>query len=86
MLKHGINAEFILLVGEPGSSVSIVSGYGLYDWVIKIWSLAETKDFSSKLYVQTGSGAHPASCTLGTRGPVPGAKAQPGRDSEHSSP
>jgi hypothetical protein len=32
------------------------------------------KDFSSSLCVQTGSGAHPASCTMGTGGPFPGAK------------
>jgi hypothetical protein len=44
------------------------------------------KDFSSSLYVQTGSGAHPASCTMGTGGPVSGAKARPGRDADHSPP
>jgi hypothetical protein len=32
------------------------------------------KDFSSNLCVQTGSGAHPASCTMGTGGPFPGVK------------
>jgi hypothetical protein len=37
--------------------------------------------FSSSLCVQTGSGAHPASCTMGT-----GGKARPGRDADHSSP
>jgi hypothetical protein len=34
--------------------------------------------------VQTGSGAHPASCTMGTGGPFPGAKSRPGRDADHS--
>jgi hypothetical protein len=34
--------------------------------------------------VQTGSGAHPASCPLGTGGPLPGGKAQPGRDADYS--
>jgi hypothetical protein len=34
-------------------------------------------------YVQTGSEAHPASCTMGTGGPFHGAKA---RDTDHSSP
>jgi hypothetical protein len=33
--------------------------------------------------VQTGSGAHPASYTMGTGGPFPGAKA---RDVDHSPP
>jgi hypothetical protein len=44
------------------------------------------KDFSSSLCVQTGSGAHPASCTTGTGGPFPGANARPGRDADLSSP
>jgi hypothetical protein len=30
------------------------------------------KDFSSSLFVQTGSGAHPASCPMGTGYPFPG--------------
>jgi hypothetical protein len=42
------------------------------------------KDFSSSLCVQISSGAHPASCTMGTGGPFPGAKARPGRDADHS--
>jgi hypothetical protein len=45
-----------------------------------------TEDFSSSLCVQTGSGDHPASCTMGTRGPFPGGKARPGRDADHSPP
>jgi hypothetical protein len=61
-------------VGEPGSSVSIVSGYGLDDRVIEVWSPAEAEDFSSNLCVQTGSGAHPASCTMGTGFLSPGVK------------
>jgi hypothetical protein len=44
------------------------------------------KDFSSSLIVQIGSGAHPASCTMGTGGPFPGAEEQPGRDADHSPP
>jgi hypothetical protein len=54
-----------------GSSVSIVSDYGLDDRVIGVRS--GTKNFSSNLCVQTGSD-HPASCTMGTGGPFPGAK------------
>jgi hypothetical protein len=42
------------------------------------------KDFSCSLCVQTGSGAHIASCTMGTGGPLPGAKTRPGRDADHS--
>jgi hypothetical protein len=44
------------------------------------------KDFSSSLFVQIGSGAHPASCPVGTGGPFPAAKARPGRDADHSPP
>jgi hypothetical protein len=49
-------------------------------------SPAEAKDFSSILSVQTGSGAHPASWTMGTGGPFPGGKVRVGRDADHSPP
>jgi hypothetical protein len=42
--------------------------------------------FSSSLCVQTGSGAHPASFTMGTASPFPGDKARPKRDANHSPP
>jgi hypothetical protein len=58
-----------------GSSVTTVSNYGLDDRAIGVRSPAGAKDFSSNLCVQTGSGAHPASCTKGT-----------GRDTDHSPP
>jgi hypothetical protein len=63
--------------GARGSSVSILSGYGLDNRAIGVRSPAEAREFSSSLCVQTGSGAHPASCTMGTGSPFPGAK--PGR-------
>jgi hypothetical protein len=66
------------------SSVSIVSGYGLDNRANEVRSPAGAKDFSCSLCVQTGSGAHPASCPMGTGGPFPGAKARPGRDADHS--
>jgi hypothetical protein len=44
------------------------------------------KDFSSNLCVHTGSGAHPASCPMGTGGPFPGGKARPGHDVDNSPP
>jgi hypothetical protein len=71
-------------INEPGSSVSIVSGYGLDDRAIEVRSPVGAKDFSCSLSVQTGSGARPASCTMGTGGPFPGAKARPRRDADHS--
>jgi hypothetical protein len=69
---------------EPGSSVSIVSDYGLDDRAIGVRSPAGEKYFSSMLCAQTGSGAHPASCPVGTWGSFPGGKARPGRDADHS--
>jgi hypothetical protein len=59
---------------EPGSSVSIVSDYELDNRAIGVRSPAGAKDFFSILCVQTGSGAHPASCTMGTEGPFPRVK------------
>jgi hypothetical protein len=69
-----------------GSSVSIVSDYGLDDRAIGVRYPAGAKDFSSSLCVQTGSGVHPASCTMGTGGPFHGVKARPGRDADHPPP
>jgi hypothetical protein len=67
------------MLGEAGSSVSIVSGYGLDDRVIEVRSPAEAKDFSSNLCVQTNSEAHPASVIIS-----PGVKV--GRSVDHSPP
>jgi hypothetical protein len=60
------------------SSGSIVSDYGLDDRAIGVRFPAGAKDFSSILCVQTGSGAHPASCTVGTGGPFAGGKSAAG--------
>jgi hypothetical protein len=61
-----------------------VSDYGLDDGAIGVRSPAGAKNFSSNLCAQTGSGAHPASCPMGTGGPFPGGKTRPGRDADHS--
>jgi hypothetical protein len=63
-----------------------VSDYGLDDRAIEVRFPAGANDFSSNLYVQTGSEAHPASCTMGTGGPFPGGKARTGCDTDHSHP
>jgi hypothetical protein len=55
-----------------------VSDYGLDDRAIGVRSPAGAKDFSSNLCVQTGSGAHPASCKMGTGCPFPGGKSAAG--------
>jgi hypothetical protein len=60
------------------SSGSIVSDYGLDDRAIGVQFPAGSKDFSSNLCVQTGSGAHPASCTMGTGVLSPGVKCDRG--------
>jgi hypothetical protein len=74
------------LNSKPGSSVSMMSCYGLDDQAIEVRSPTGAKDFSSSLCVQTGSGAHPASCTMDTGGPFPGSKARSGRDADDSPP
>jgi hypothetical protein len=56
------------------------------DWMTGVRSPTEAEDFSSILCVQTGSGAHPASCPMGTGGPFPGGKARQGRDADHLPP
>ena len=62
----------------PGSVVGIATGYGLDGPGIE--SRCEAR-FSAP--VQTGSGAHPAFCTIGT-GSLPGGKVRPGRAADHS--
>jgi hypothetical protein len=47
----------------------------------QLWSLWE--DSSSNLCIQTGSGARPASYTMGTGGSFPGGKAWLGHDADH---
>jgi hypothetical protein len=74
--QESVFSSCSMLRGEPGSSVSIVSGYGLEDGRSRFDPRQRQKDFSSSLCVQTGSGAHHASCTMGTGGPFPRAKAR----------
>jgi hypothetical protein len=66
------------------SSGSIVSDYGLDNRAIGVRSPAGQRIFPLSSVSKTGSGAHPASCTMGTGGPFPGGKARPGRDADHS--
>jgi hypothetical protein len=65
--------------------MSYIANVACYeDWTIGVRSPAEIKDFSSSLCVQTGSGAHPASCIMGTGGSFPEGKTRLGRDADHS--
>jgi hypothetical protein len=61
MIKYSLNQSMSRV-----SSGSIVSDYGLDDRGIGVGSPAGAKGFSSNFCVQTGSGAHPASCPVGT--------------------
>jgi hypothetical protein len=70
-------------IRSRGSSVSIVSDYGL---TTGLRSPTEAEDFSSNLCDQTGFGVHPASCTMSTGGPFRAGKARPGRDADRSLP
>jgi hypothetical protein len=74
---------FLLLGAGVAQSVS-QSDYGLDDRAIGVRFSAEAKDLYSNFCVQTGSEAHPASCTMGTGSSFSGAKARPGRDADHS--
>jgi hypothetical protein len=58
-----------------GSSVSIVSDYRQDD---RGSTLAEAKNFSSSLCVQTSTETHPASYPMGTGAPFPGVKCSRG--------
>jgi hypothetical protein len=72
---------------EPGSSVNVVSGYGLGDRAIEVRSQAEAKGFF--LYPRVSRPAlGPAQLTVQwvPGGPFPGSKARPGRDADHSPP
>jgi hypothetical protein len=60
------------VAGSRVSSGSIVSDYGLNDRAIGFDPRQGQRIFSSSLCVHTGSGAHPASCTMRTGGPFPG--------------
>jgi hypothetical protein len=87
-VKKGLQNNYEIFVIQTlhsirGSSVNIVSDYGLDN---RGSTPIKTEDFSSSPCVHTGSGAHPASCLMGTGGRFPRGKARPGRDADHSPP
>jgi hypothetical protein len=57
------------------SSVGIALDYGLDDGGSRVRFSAGAGNFSLHRRVHNGSGAHPASCPMGTRGSFPGGKA-----------
>jgi hypothetical protein len=56
------------------SSVGIVLGYRLDDMGSRVRFLAGARSFSLHHHVQNGSGVHPVSYPMGTRGSFPGGK------------
>jgi hypothetical protein len=65
------------------SSVSIVLGYRLGDWGSGVRFPVGAGNLSLHHCVQNCSGAHRASCPMGTRGSFPGVK-RPGREADQS--
>jgi hypothetical protein len=63
------------LIMSRCSSVGIALGYGLDDRGSRVQFPEGTGNFSLHHRVQNGSGAHPASYPMGTRGSFPGGKA-----------
>jgi hypothetical protein len=62
-------------VTNRDSSIGIALGYGLDGWGSRVRFSAGAGNFSLHYRVQNGSGAHPASYPVGTRGSFPGDKA-----------
>jgi hypothetical protein len=56
------------------------------DWMAGVWSPTEADDFSSNFCVETSSGFHPASYTVGTGGSFPRAKTWLGHDADRLPP
>jgi hypothetical protein len=67
------------------SSVGIALAYGLNGRDTRVRFSAGAGNFSFHHRVQNGSGAHPASYLMGTRGSSLGVKL-PGREADHSPP
>jgi hypothetical protein len=73
-----ISIQFVFSVSyfykSRDSSVGIALGYGLDDRGFRVRFSAGAGNFSLRHRVQNGSGAHPASYEMGTRGSFPGDK------------
>jgi hypothetical protein len=65
--------------------VCIVLGYRLDDQGSRVWFSVGAGNFSLHCHIQNGSGAHPASYPMGTKGFSLGVK-RPGREADHSPP
>jgi hypothetical protein len=85
-LKSHLKCYFALAQTTEGAGVAQSVQCLTTDWTTRVRSSTEEDDFSCSLCVQTGSGAHAASCPMGIGGSFPGGKARPGRDADHSPP
>jgi hypothetical protein len=65
----------IIIINSHDNSVGIALGYRLDDRCSKVRFPAGAGNFSLHHRVQNGSGAHPASYPMSTRGFLPGGKA-----------
>jgi hypothetical protein len=65
------------------SIVGIALGYGLNDWGSRVQFLVGSGKYSLHHCIQNGSGAHPASCPVGTSALSLGVK-WPGHEADHS--
>jgi hypothetical protein len=66
---------WLKLLHSRDSSVGIALGYGLDDRGSRVRFPAGNENFSLHHRAQNGSGAHPGSYPMGTRGSFPGGKA-----------
>jgi hypothetical protein len=80
--KNGSNRRFKIIIyvsfikynKSHDSSVGIALGYGLDDRGFRVRFPVGAENFSLHHRVHNGSGAHPASYPVGTRGSFPGGK------------
>jgi hypothetical protein len=74
-LRRAVEQNTVDTSKSRDSSVGITTGYGQDDRGYRARLPAGTGNFSLHHRVQNGSGAHPASYTMGTGNPFPGGKA-----------
>jgi hypothetical protein len=86
VLRYNNGNNLISVITRRGTGVAQSVHCLTTDSTTGVRSTTGAEDFSSSPCVQTGSGAHPASCPVGTGGPFPGGKALSWRDADHSPP
>jgi hypothetical protein len=74
-IQHYIFGHIVFHIKSRDSSVGIALGYGLDDRGSRVRFPAGAGNFSLHHRVQNGSGTHPVSYPMGTRGSFPGSKA-----------